>query len=190
MVGKHREIVGPARVWMFWSTIRFLDQHVASPQQYVVVQFKDGHSEHLKGPTLIYRNPVLHMSVSVCDAIQLLSTTDVLVVYRAAPDKPRSAGTGAGGLTRARVTGPASYVPAPGEVVHTFVWSGKVAGSVVKGANKFKILRTSPQRWALSIAIITADKATATVQVQTPPIKCCPTPPHTSSKGWSTAPAL
>ncbi len=166
MVGKQREIVGPERVWMFWSTIRFLDQHVASPQQYIIIQFKDGHSEHLNGPTRIYRNPVLHMSVTVCDAIQLLSSTDVLVVYRAAPDMPRSAGTGAGGLIRTRVTGPASYVPAPGEVVHSFVWSGKgEGGNVVKGANKFQILRTGPQRWALNIRVITADKATATVQV-------------------------
>jgi hypothetical protein len=175
MVGKHREIVGPERVWMFWSTIRFLDQHVASPQQYVIIQFKDGHSEHLKGPTLIYRNPVLHMSVTVCDAIQLLSSTDVLVVYRAAPDMPRSAGTGAGGLTRTRLTGPASYVPAPGEVVHSFVWSGKgEGGNVVKGVNRFQILRTGPQRWALSIRIITADKASATVQVYPNPVHCTP----------------
>ena len=154
---------------MFWSTIRFLDQHIATPAQYIVIQFKDGHSEHRKGPTRMYRNPVFHESVTVCDAIQLLSSTDILVVYRPSADNPR-ADARSGGLTRTRVVGPASYVPAPGEVVHTFAWTGKDdEGKVVKAANRFKILRTGPQRWALDVRVITADKATATVQVRQRP---------------------
>jgi hypothetical protein len=164
MVGQHREIVGPARIWMFFSTIRFLDQHIATPKQYIVIQFKDGHSEHKKGPARMFRNPVLHESVTVHDSIQLLSVTDVLVVYRASSDARSDAGSGA--LTRTRIVGPASYFPAPGEVVHKFIWSGKSEdGQIVKAANKFQILRTGPQRWALDIKVITSDKAAATVQV-------------------------
>ena len=114
----------------------------------------------------MYRNPVLHESVMVCDAIQLLSVTDVLVVYRNSPENQRT-DSGTGGLIRAQVVGPASYIPAPGEVVHQFIWSGKTDdGRVCKAANKFQILRTGPQRWALDIKVITSDKATATVQVR------------------------
>ena len=38
-------VLGPRRVWAFFSTIRFLTFHRAGKQEYIVVNYKDGRQE-------------------------------------------------------------------------------------------------------------------------------------------------
>ncbi len=124
---------------MFFSTIRFLDPHVATPQQYLAVCFKDGHSEHIRGPARLYHNPVLHETVKVCEAIVLPSQSHTVVVFRQEPFD----GTGKkqSRMSLAQVAGPAAFVPLPGEKVHQFAWSEvNEHGRLVRGKLNFQVI--------------------------------------------------
>eukprot|EP01083_Nonionella_stella_P019086 53054_1 len=78
--GKHREIIGPRRVQLFQSTIRFLTRFKAESHQYLVVKHRSGKREHISGPAMLYQNPAFHDEVSVEDGILLKSLDEYIVV--------------------------------------------------------------------------------------------------------------
>jgi len=73
--------MGPQVVHLWWSTIRFLDRHSATPTQYLSVLHRSGKRETIRGPAVLYENPVLHDSIEVKESIQLKSSSETLVVY-------------------------------------------------------------------------------------------------------------
>ena len=79
--GEVRNVVGPKLVRVFLSDVRFLDRFVANQNQYLVVCFRDGRKEHVRGPSALFLDPVVHKSVEVKEAISL-NTQECLVVYR------------------------------------------------------------------------------------------------------------
>mmetsp|Transcript_17349 Transcript_17349/g.31574 ORF Transcript_17349/g.31574 Transcript_17349/m.31574 type:complete len:539 (-) Transcript_17349:253-1869(-) len=79
--GRHRQVMGPQVVHLWWSTIRFLDRHSATPTQYLSVLHSSGKRETIRGPAVLYENPVLHDSIEVKESIQLKSSSETLVVY-------------------------------------------------------------------------------------------------------------
>jgi len=81
-LGVHTQIVGPRLVYLFFSSIQFLDRFMAGPDQYLIVTRKDGVVEHLRGPISLYKNPVFHQTIEVKESIDLMTTTDCLVVSR------------------------------------------------------------------------------------------------------------
>ena len=52
--GKHKQIIGPRRVQLFCSTIRFLSFHKAESHQYLCISRRNGRVDHIKGPATIY----------------------------------------------------------------------------------------------------------------------------------------
>merc|ERR1719267_150801 len=60
--GQVRNVVGPKREWIWMSDVRFLDRFVANQDQYLVVCFRDGRKEHIRGPASFFLDPVLHKS--------------------------------------------------------------------------------------------------------------------------------
>mmetsp|Transcript_14864 Transcript_14864/g.33857 ORF Transcript_14864/g.33857 Transcript_14864/m.33857 type:complete len:392 (+) Transcript_14864:96-1271(+) len=136
--GRHRQIVGPKLVRLWFSTIRFLDNHIAGNGQYLRISKRDGTIEHRKGPTSLFENPVYHTSVSVEDALELRDSSSYLVVRK--ETKTNAASSSSSSATDATlaardvagisiVQGPTLYFPEPSELVHTFAWSAKGAGA-------------------------------------------------------------
>jgi len=132
MSGKRKIILGPQRVRLWFSHVRFLDRHVANDHQYLKVQYRDGRVEHHRGPCALFCDPCVHLTMKAHDAFQL-GANEALVVYREAP---HANGTGAeldcsapkkgGEVVRTIVKGPAVYIPNATHWVHTFSWHGSV----------------------------------------------------------------
>jgi len=148
--GEVRSIVGPKLVQIFFSDVRFLDRFVANQNQYIVVCFRDGRKEHVRGPTALFLDPVVHKAIEVKEAISL-NASEVLVVYRET-DERRDSGilttaTSAGadeskeqdegsaaitakkftaisGVSRRIIRGPTLFTPQANEWIHEFSWHG------------------------------------------------------------------
>ena len=79
--GVHRQIVGPRRVWLINSTIRFLTRHKAQSNQFIGVSYRDGRVEHIEGTAVLYQNPAYHDNVWVEDGHRLTSSSECIVVF-------------------------------------------------------------------------------------------------------------
>merc|ERR1712137_543821 len=80
MSGKRKLIIGPQRVRMLWSHVRFLDRYVADDTQYLLVQFRDGPKENHRGPIAIFCDPCIHEKMEVVNAFKL-AANEAIVVY-------------------------------------------------------------------------------------------------------------
>lgn len=168
--GTHRQIIGPQRVPLFFSTIRFLTRFKAESRQYLVVKHRDGKREHIGGPAMMYENPALHDEVSVHDGILLKSMDEYIVVNKFNKDDDCDGSASASessstqtllessekkitkvvpcsGSGREIVQGPTLFVPTPNEVVHTFKWStfcqdGKLSKQTNE-SSKFHVIQTT-----------------------------------------------
>jgi len=144
--GKQTQIIGPRRVRLWFSTIRFLTRYKAESHQYIIVKHRDGRREHIRGPAVLFGNPAYHDEVSVKDAILLKSDSEFIVVYVHNHNQPYCAKkkTLSGdddsmntlntptsrcsisendtGTRRVIIQGPTLFVPSPNEEVHTFSW--------------------------------------------------------------------
>lgn len=135
--GKHKQVAGPSRLRLWWSTIRFLDRHVAEAGQYLRIQHADGTIEHMPGPVAMFENPVYHLGVSVQDMIKLEDELQQLMVRRhavAPGSKGEGTSSGAGvvpATESAVVTGPTVYFPQATDAVRVFEWSDRGAGALM-----------------------------------------------------------
>ena len=80
--GLHKQIIGPKLVYLYCSTIRFLDRHIANGNQYLRIESTDGTFENRVGPCVVYENPVFHVKIEVKDAVVLPTINDCLVLLR------------------------------------------------------------------------------------------------------------
>jgi hypothetical protein len=90
-LGRHRQVIGPQLVRLFYryvrcfswytvlttnrvaSSIRFLTRFTARPDEYVLISHKDGRIEHVRGPVTMFLNPVHHDGMEVRDCnVELL----------------------------------------------------------------------------------------------------------------------
>lgn len=115
--GRAHEIVGPRLVYLFYSTIRFMDQRIATSTQYLRVESTDGTITHHPGPILIYQNPIKHRSVRVCEAIEIPSQHDCVVVTNLDDSSQR------------QIVGAKVCFPQPNEKIHRFMMSGNSTAS-------------------------------------------------------------
>jgi len=157
--GKRTNHVGPQRVRLFFSHVRFLSRHVADQNQYLAVQFRDGRKEHHRGPQAWFMDPCVHISITTHDSWKL-SANEVLVVYR---EQPPASAEGApaieadaaaaaearfedkvaakvsavgvpGSVQRRIVRGPAVFIPDAFEWVHEFSWHGSIEPNTGRGS--------------------------------------------------------
>jgi len=185
--GRHRQILGPRREHLFFSTIRFLDRFTARNGEYLVLKNKNGALEHVRGPRTMFLNPVLHDEIEVRQALQLQSNSEAIVVYSSSiPEnkentdgiaRPTNAGTDEKeekfgyDVSRRILRGPLIFVPNVGEWVQSFRWTktvkdvpaGNGAGGVgvspvrVLKDESFQALSTAQTRYAVKCAMRTAD---------------------------------
>ncbi|MCA1685661.1 MAG: hypothetical protein LC745_06675 [Planctomycetia bacterium] len=154
-------IVGPQRVWQGRNTFTPMKHYVSHPGEYLIVRFRDGHQEHLPGPSEVWFDPRIHQEVRQEEGLQL-AAKEAVVVY--------SSKDGSAAVQRRVVYGPALFVPQPGEWLHTFSWHASRGGSkgVVKVPNGlvFQKLWMMPDQMYHDVSDVrTADDAVLTVRL-------------------------
>jgi len=158
--GRHRQVVGPALCRLYYSTIRFLERHVAENGQYLRIRHQDGTIEHLRGPVVKFENPVYHLGITVEQAIRLDTPQSYIVVTKEAGPKDASAAP-----SREVKHGPLLFYPSAQETVQSFAaWS--IKGSGVLSENERVINVGSTQPMPIACQVQGADNHTATVKVE------------------------
>lgn len=79
--GNVRNVLGPKLEYIYCSDVRFLDRFVADQNEYLVVSYKNGRKEHLRGPASLFLDPVTHKKVTVEKAVSL-NAFEAVVVYK------------------------------------------------------------------------------------------------------------
>lgn len=158
--GRTEVLVGPKRVWNGGVRLRPMIHHVAHPGEFLIVRRTDGGQKHLHGPVDLWEDPREHGSIEKEDVLRL-DNKEAVVVY--AKDE-------GGAVTRRIVHGPASFVPEPGEWLHTFSWHGSRWNGVryhkVPNALVFQKLWLMPDQMYHDVPDVrTADDALLTVRL-------------------------
>jgi len=133
-------------------------RHSAHADQFLSVQFADGHCEHVRGPAAIWFDPVEHQAIGVQEALHL-DANEAIVVYRRT-----------GGEVQRRVErGPALFVPDEDEWLHKFRWHAsdpKNPQRKIPRALHFERLRVIPDQMYHHVEDVrTADDALLTVKL-------------------------
>ena len=71
--GRVNLIDGPRRLFLFRKAVQKLKHFSAGADEYLAIDFADGHSEHLRGPTSVWYDPVEHSLVEIKKALPELS---------------------------------------------------------------------------------------------------------------------
>ena len=154
--GRIRIVEGPAQVWRWGHTIEPMKQYVAHPGDFLVVRHRDGQQTHLAGPTSLWFDPRVHVSVEKEEALQI-AAEEAVVVYSEGDE---------GEVSRRIARGPATFVPGASEWLHTFSWHGTVGGEKVPGALEFQKLWLLPDQMYHDVAEVrTADDAVITIRL-------------------------
>lgn len=162
--GKVEVVEGPRRFWSWGKKIQAMIHYVAHPGEFLIVRFRDGKQEHLAGPNHCWLDPRIHTAIEKEEAVQI-AAKEAVVVY--------SEGDGDGSVdqvSRRIAYGPATFVPEPGEWLHTFRWHGpspEVGGfQKVPGAMVFQKLWLMPdQMYHDVVDVRTADDAVLTIRL-------------------------
>lgn len=185
--GRRKVICGPKRVYMWFSQVRFLDRYVASETQYLVILYRNGHKEHIRGPHSIFSDPCVHDKVSVESAYHL-AANECMVVYKEtnaikgtkiaeSSSASQAIESRQRDVTRTIIKGPTVFIPEACEWVHTFDWHGSVTdgkGSKTGTPNDTKIphalqfqkLRVMPDQMYISVKNVrTSDDAQITIHL-------------------------
>lgn len=165
--GAVRQVAGPMRFWRWRCRVELMAHHVAHPGEFLIVCFRDGRQEHLAGPAHVWFDPTQHASIEKEDVLQI-GAKEAIVVY--SKDDPGSTGSITGGITRRLIHGPATFMPAPGEWLHTFAWHGTRGGQggyhkVPNGLIFQKIWLMPDQMYHDVSDVRTADDAVLTVRL-------------------------
>ncbi len=99
--GEVRLVDGPKQLWLFGERMERLKRFRAEADEYLVVQFIDGTTEHQRGPIDLWYDPLEHDSVSIRPA-ETIDAHDAIIIYTRQPDKT---------VTRRVLYGPAQCVP-------------------------------------------------------------------------------
>jgi hypothetical protein len=159
--GSMEVLIGPRRVWRGWRSFQPMRHFVATPGKFLIVRYRNGQQRHFPGPTEIWFDPREHLEIVQEDALQL-AAKEAVVVY-SKPEGPEP-------IARRIVYGPALFIPAPGEWLHTFSWHASRGGSlgVQKQPNALvfqKLWLMPDQMYHDVIDVRTADDAVLTIRL-------------------------
>ena len=156
--GQVKYVDGPRRLILFRKTIEPLRQYCAGADEYLSIEFTDGHCEHLRGPISAWFDPVNHLSIDIKDALEL-DSHEAIVVYRRNGSE----------VQRRVERGPMLFVPSENEWLHDFRWHGadpEYPTHKVPRALNFHKLRVIPdQTYYLVDDVRTSDDALLTVKL-------------------------
>lgn len=67
--GRMRLVDGPARLWLLGQSVQVLPRFSAEADEYLIVRYRNGHAEHVPGPTAVWLDPVEHEAITVEKAL-------------------------------------------------------------------------------------------------------------------------
>ena len=140
--GRHTQIIGPRLVYLFYSTIRFLDRFVAHHDEYLVIEGHDGVIKHSIGPCNMWFDPVEYRSIKVNKAIPLESSNECVVVSDLSDKSLRKV-----------ITGPKTFFPQPNEVVHRFPWLAMPDDTVTISTNRSDVLKLNNVQFIIQVSM-------------------------------------
>jgi len=156
--GRVRYVDGPKRLLLFRQTVQPLMRYSATAEQYVAVEYTDGHCEHHRGPAAVWYDPVEHRDIRIEQALMIDSHEAVVVYRRDGQD-----------VQRRVVSGPAAYVPTEDEWLHEFQWHGADPRNPQRktpGALQFVKLRAIPDQMYFDVeGVRTADDALLVIEL-------------------------
>ncbi len=156
--GRVRYVDGPQRLFLWYKRVQYLDRFSAHADQYLAVEFVDGHCEHVRGPATIWQDPIEHKEVQIRDAMPL-DSNEAVVVYR----------RDNGDVHRRVERGPMLFIPSEDEWLHWFRWHGSDPHNPllkVPEALQFSKLRVIPDQMYCHVEDVrTSDDALLTVKL-------------------------
>ena len=156
--GDRRLEDGPKVLFSPFCKVERLQNVVAMPEEYLVIRFVDGRTEHRRGPAVEWIDPVVHDSIEVKKALET-SANEAIVVYREQEGK----------VERRVERGPGVIVLNPNEWLHWFQWHGadpKRGYKKVPGALRFTKLRVIPDQLYFDVEDVrTSNEALLTVKL-------------------------
>ncbi len=96
---------GPRRMLLFKKRVESLNRYHAEADQYLRVLFRNGRTEHRRGPIELWQDPIEHETIDVIDVPEVDSEHAILVYTR---DED-------GTVSRRILYGPAQFMPRPNE---------------------------------------------------------------------------
>ena len=157
--GSCKFVRGPKRFFTAFSKVKSLALVYANQNEYLSVQFKDGHIENIPGPTNMFLNPLLHSDIKTNRAISL-TANELLVVYRRYRDSDHveletTRGPNSNeNVERLVIRGPCIHVPDSDEWIHDFEWHGEDPNDktrILPGIRKFQKLKIIPDQFYYNI---------------------------------------
>jgi len=156
--GRARFVDGPTRLTFLGETVQPLERYAADPEQFLIVEYKDGRKDHRRGPTAVWLDPISMERIRIASMTKL-DANEAIVVYRPAVT----------GVQRRIERGPALFMPAPDEWLHHFSWHGadpKDHRKKQPRALQFEKLRVIPDQMYFDVECVrTADDALLTVKL-------------------------
>lgn len=103
--GDIRIVDGPKRLLLFRERLEPLKRYRAAPDQYLIVRFQDGRTEHVRGPVEMWIDPIQHATIEV-HQVETIDANQAVLVYQRHDDES---------VTRRTLYGPAQYMPRANE---------------------------------------------------------------------------
>ncbi|MEM1009372.1 MAG: hypothetical protein AAGJ35_10230, partial [Myxococcota bacterium] len=141
--------------------VQILQQYTAYPGEFLIVSFRDGSQKHLPGPAKEWLDPRTHTTIEKEEALQI-AAKEAVVVYT--EEETEHGAT----VQRRIIRGPASFVPRPGEWLHTFRWHGTKGNGYKKvpGALVFQKMWLMPDQMYHDVEDVrTADDVLLTIKL-------------------------
>ena len=120
--GRSEIVQGPRRICKWGKRFQTLQHFIAYPGEFLIVKSRDGSQHHFPGPKEAWLDPRVHAQIERSEALQIAGKEAVVVYAKDASNQ----------ITSRLVTGPALFVPSPGEWLHTFSWHGSTKESYRK----------------------------------------------------------
>lgn len=160
-------VSGPSRVLRWGKRIEIMKHYVAHPGEFLIVRYRDGRQQHLEGPSDVWLDPRIHMEVTKEDALAIAAKEAIVVYSRT---REHGEATADKQVARRIVHGPATFVPSPGEWLHTFSWHGSRGGEggyeKVPNALVFQKLSLMPDQMYHDVSDVrTSDDAVLTIRL-------------------------
>jgi len=158
--GTMEEIAGPKRVWRIGRRFKHMPHYVAHPGEFLILRLRDGAQKHLAGPADMWLDQRKHVSATKEESLQLASKEAVVAYRKNEADE----------VERRVVHGPATFIPEPGEWLHTFSWHGSRGGPdgyrKIPNALVFQKLWLMPDQMYHDVTDVrTADDAVLTIRL-------------------------
>lgn len=149
---------GPKVLFTPFCKVERLKNVVAMPEEYLVIRYLDGRSEHKRGPAVEWLDPVSHDSIEVRKALEA-SANEAIVIYCEKDGK----------VERRVERGPGIFVLNPNEWLHEFQWHGADPANgnrKVPRALRFTKLRVIPDQLYFDVEDVrTSNEALLTIKL-------------------------